>query len=538
MAEQKHPEHTAKHTDAPATAKRAATHAPTPPKTNQQTEPHTPNTIEDTKGITVKKTEDMPEWYSQVCVKAKVADYSPIKGCMVIRPLGYSLWQAIMDEFNRLLKEDGVQNAYFPLFIPESFFAREAEHAEGFKPEVAWVQNKDDEGGKERFAIRPTSETIMYDSYGRWIRSWRDLPLKINQWCNIVRWEVQDVKLFLRSREFLWQEGHCVYETAEECHKETLHYLERYRQIAEELLAIPVILGQKTEREKFAGAIRTYGIESLMPDGKALQMGTSHDLSQGFAKAFDISFQGRTGEQQLPWQNSWGISTRLVGALILMHGDDKGLVLPPRVAPNKVAVVPIIFEKEKEAIIKAVEDVGALLKEFSPIVDTRDEYTSGWKFNEYELHGIPLRIEVGPKDIAKQQAVIVRRDTGAKEFVPLAGLRDRVAALLDDIQANLRATAKTHIEADIVHAETFAAFEHAIQARKMVFAPHCGDQDCEFVIKEKTAATARCIPLSREQQEIHQAKEEQKRYAEPAKGATCIHCGKPAKYNAYFARAY
>jgi prolyl-tRNA synthetase len=494
--------------------------------------------VDDTKGITVKKAEDMPEWYSQVCVKAKVADYSPIKGCMVIRPLGYALWQSIMDEFNRMLKEDGVQNAYFPLFIPESFFQREAEHAEGFRPEVAWVQNKDDAEGKERLAIRPTSETIMYDSYSRWVRSWRDLPLKINQWCNIVRWEVQDVKLFLRSREFLWQEGHCVYETAEECHTETLHYLERYRQIAEELLAIPVIMGQKTEKEKFAGAIRTYSIETLMPDGKALQLGTSHDLSQGFAKAFNISFQGRSGEQQLPWQNSWGISTRMIGALILTHGDDKGLVLPPSIAPNKVAVVPIIFEKEKEAIVKAAEKAGELLKEFSPILDTRDEYTSGWKFNEYELRGVPLRVEVGPKDIAKHQAVVIRRDTGAKEPVPLAQLRHRVKELLAEIQQGLYDKAKGRIEADIVDVKSFAEFEEAIQARKTAFAPHCGDDECEFVIKEKTAATARCIPLSREQHEVRQAKEEAKRHAEPAKGVKCIHCEKPAKYNAYFARAY
>jgi prolyl-tRNA synthetase len=494
--------------------------------------------IDDTKGITVKKAEDMPEWYSQVCVKAKVADYSPIKGCMVIRPLGYSLWQSIMDEFNRMLKEDGVQNAYFPLFIPESFFQREAEHAEGFRPEVAWVQNKDDAEGKERFAIRPTSETIMYDSYSRWIRSWRDLPLRINQWCNIVRWEVQDVKLFLRSREFLWQEGHCVYETAEECHKETLHYLERYRQLAEELLAIPVIMGQKTEKEKFAGAIRTYSIESLMPDGKALQLGTSHDLSQGFAKAFDISFQGRSGEQQLPWQNSWGISTRMIGALILTHGDDKGLVLPPRIAPNKVAVVPIIFEKEKEVIIKEAEKIGDLLKEFSPLVDTRDEYTSGWKFNEYELRGVPLRVEVGPKDIAKHQGVIIRRDTGAKEAVPLIQLRHRVKELLDEIQQGLYDKVKRRIETDIADVESFAEFEQVIQARKTAFAPHCGGDECEFVIKEKTAATARCIPLSKAQHEVHQAKEEAKRHAEPAKGTKCIYCGKPAKYNVYFARAY
>lgn len=486
--------------------------------------PPRPSNEKDTKGITVKKIDDMPEWYTQVCLKAELADYAPIKGCMVIRPNGYALWQTIVDMFNKYLKEDKVENAYFPLFIPESFFKREAEHAEGFTPEVAWVQNKDDKDG-ERFAIRPTSETIIYDSYGKWIRSWRDLPLRINQWCNIVRWEVQDVKLFLRSREFLWQEGHCVYETADECHEETLHYLERYRQIAEELLAIPVKLGLKTEREKFAGAIRTYTIESLMPDGKALQMGTSHDLSQGFAEAFDIGFQDRDGKHAEPWQNSWGISTRMIGAVVLTHGDDKGLILPPRAARNKVAIVPIIFEKQKEEVIKAAEALGKLLGEFNPIVDSREGYTSGWKFNEYELKGIPLRVEVGPKDIAKEQAVVVRRDTGEKAFVPLAKLREHIALTLENMHNALYAKAKKRIDADTVTVKNFKEFEKAIEDRKMVYTQHCGDEDCELCIKEKTAATSRCIPMDPID-------------STPAKGAACIHCEKPAKYNVWFARAY
>lgn len=477
---------------------------------------------QDTKGLTVKKYEDMPEWYSQVCLKSGMADYSPVKGCMVIRPLGYQLWQAIMDHFNQFLKEDGVENAYFPLFIPETFFHREAEHAEGFSPEVAWVERKHDQ--QERLAIRPTSETIIYDSYSRWIRSWRDLPLRMNQWCNIVRWEVQDVKLFLRSREFLWQEGHCVYETAEERNKETLHFLERYRQIAEELLAIPVKIGLKTEREKFAGATRTYTIESLMPDGKALQMGTSHDLSQGFAKAFHITFQDREGKNTFPWQNSWGISTRMIGALVLTHGDDKGLVLPPRIAPNKVVVIPIIFERQKAAVIGAAQKIGALLSRFHPIIDTRDEYTSGWKFNEYELRGVPLRIEVGPRDIEKEQAVVVRRDTGEKSFVPLAQLESYVEKTLAAMQQALFEKAKARIEADTVKVETFTEFEQAIEKKKMVFTAHCGDPDCELCIKEKTAATSRCIPLDDR--------------AQPVQGATCVHCGKPAKYMLWFARNY
>lgn len=472
----------------------------------------------DTKGLTVKKFEDMPEWYTQVCLKAEVADYAPIKGCMVIRPVGYAVWQSIMDAFNAMLKEDGVKNAYFPMFIPESFFKREAEHAEGFTPEVAWVESKD--GQQERFAIRPTSETIMYDSYGKWVRSWRDLPLRINQWCNIVRWEVQDVKLFMRSREFLWQEGHCVYETKEECHKETLHFLERYRQVAEEYLAVPVQTGRKTEREKFAGAINTYAIESLMPDGKALQMGTSHDLSQGFAKAFNIQFQDREGQNRHPWQNSWGISTRMIGAMIMTHGDDKGLIMPPRIAPNKIAIVPIIFDKEKERIIAKAEELGDALKEYAPIVDTRELYTSGWKFNEYELKGIPIRLEVGPKDIAKEQVVLVRRDTGEKEFVPMARVASRVPKLLDEIHDSLLTRARKLIDERTVSVKDFEEFAAAIKEGKQILASHCGDADCEGKIKEETAATTRCIP------------------DEGRASGACIRCGEPGAYDVFFARNY
>ena len=364
-------------------------------------------------GITVKKEEDMPEWYNQVILKAELADYSAIKGCMVIRPLGYAIWQKIMDTFNARIKKLGVKNAYFPLFIPESFFKKEAEHAEGFSPEVAWIENKD-EDTKERLAIRPTSETIMYDSYSRWIRSWRDLPLRINQWANVVRWEVQDCKLFLRSREFLWQEGHCVYETEEEVKRETLIYLNEYKKLAEDLMAIPVLTGVKTEKEKFAGAIETTAIEAFMPDGKALQLGTSHNLGQGFAKAFGIEYIGKDEKKHYPWQNSWGVSTRFIGGLIMTHSDDKGLVLPPKIAPDQVVIVPIIFDDTKDKVLKKAKEIKDKLKKYSVIIDDREGYSSGWKFNEWELKGIPIRIEIGPKDIEKKQAVVVRRDTGKK----------------------------------------------------------------------------------------------------------------------------
>ena len=477
---------------------------------------------QDTKGITIKKADDMAEWYGQVVTKSDLADYAPIRGFMVIRPAGYDIWQRIQDEFNPKIYKQGVRNAYFPFLIPESFFHKEATHAEGFSPEVAWIERQ--EGDTERYAIRPTSETIMYDSYSRWIRSWRDLPLRLNQWCNIVRWEVQDTKIFLRTREFLWQEGHCAYETEKECHKETLKYLEFYRQVSEELLAVPVILGRKTEKEKFAGALRTYTSESFMPDGKALQMGTTHDLGQGFAKVFGISFLGKDGNQATPWQNSWGFSTRLIGSLVMTHSDDKGLVLPPRAAEHKLVIVPIIFDATKEATLAKARELAKQLKRFNPILDEREEYSAGWKFNDHELHGIPLRVELGPKDIEKQQCVIVRRDTGEKHFVPLANLQEEVRRLLDAMQGSLFEKAKQRTMASIIQVKDWAAFEQADKDKKLILTTHCGNAECEQEIKETTkGVTSRCIPLRGEK---------------PEAGALCVRCGKKAKYNIYFARAY
>jgi len=470
----------------------------------------------DTKGITVKKQEDMPEWYAQVCKKAGLAENSVIKGCMIIKPNGMALWESIQNTFNDYLEEDGVKNAYFPLFIPESFFKKEAEHAEGFAPEVAWIEKKSDHG--ERYALRPTSETIINHSFADWIRSWRDLPLKINQWANIIRWEVQDCKVFLRTREFLWQEGHCAYETEQECHEETLHYLERYRQIGEELLAVPLLVGRKTEREKFAGAKATYGIEGLMPDGKALQMGTSHDLGQNFAKAFGITFQGRDEKKQRPWQNSWGISTRMIGAVVLTHGDDKGLVVPPRAAKYKVAIVPIIF-KGDDTPIKEVEKLGRELKEFKPIVDTRDGYSAGYKFGQYELEGVPIRIEVGPRDIEKNQVVIVRRDTGEKMVTSRKSVQKKVAALLDVMHNDLFVKAQKELQSLIIEPKDYEEFQKNIKERKCNLSLHCGDASCEGVIKEETAATTRVI------------KEENVT-------GNCIKCGNDAAYSVYFSRAY
>jgi len=478
---------------------------------------------EKTKGITVKKEDDMAEWYHQVCLKSEVADYAPVKGCYILRPLGYALWEKIQEYFNKRIKKRGVQNAYFPLFIPESFFHKEATHAEGFSPEVAWIANRDEEGG-ERLAVRPTSETIMYDSYARWLRSWRDLPIRINQWANVVRWETQATKLFLRSREFLWQEGHCVYETESDCDREVELFLMEYRDLAEKLLAVPVIYGKKTEKEKFAGADYTLTIEAFMPDGKAIQCGTSHNLGQGFAEAFGLNFQDKDGETRLPWQSSWGISTRLIGTMIMLHSDNKGLVLPPPMAPNKIAIVPILFDETRDRVLGKCQHVSEILQEYDPILDDREEYSPGWKFNEYELKGVPIRLELGPKDLEADQVVAVMRDTGEKQFLKIADLKTVVPELLKQMHARMYEKAEQQLEGSIVNVNDMDAFASAIAGRKLVKTVFCGQPQCEDWIKEKTGgATSRCIPMGDEKA--------------PA-GSKCPQCGKEAAWNIYFSKSY
>ena len=474
-------------------------------------------------GITVKKEDDMAEWYQQICLKSEVADYAPVKGCYILRPLGYSLWEKIQEYFNRRLKHREVKNAYFPLFIPESFFQREATHAEGFTPEVAWIANRDEEGS-ERLAIRPTSETIMYDSYSRWLRSWRDLPIRINQWANIVRWETQATKLFLRSREFLWQEGHCVYETEADCEREVELFLMEYKDLVEKLLAVPVIYGRKTEREKFAGAKYTLTIEAFMPDGKAIQCGTSHNLGQGFAKAFNISFQDKDGQQKLPWQSSWGISTRLIGTTIMQHSDNKGLVLPPALAPNKLVIVPIIYDQSRDDVLGKATAIKESLAEYDPILDDREEYTPGWKFNEWELKGVPVRLEFGPKDLEADQVTAVVRDTGDKQYIKIKDLKSALPEILQQMQNRLYERAKQNLEESIVEVSDFDQFKKAIEERKLVKTVFCGETGCEDWIKDKTGgATSRCIPMGAE--------------AAPS-GSKCVHCGKEAKWNIYFSKSY
>jgi len=474
---------------------------------------------ENIKGITVKKSEDFSEWYTQVIQKAELADYSDVKGFMVIRPNGYSIWENIQKNFDKAIKNLNVRNAYFPLLIPESFFKKELEHAQGFSPEVAWLERSNDES--ERLAIRPTSETIMYDSYSKWIRSWRDLPLRINQWCNIVRWETKTTRLFLRTREFLWQEGHCVYETRDECDKETLIYLNEYKRFCEEFLAIYVLEGKKTETEKFAGAYYTSSIEALMPDGKALQMATSHNLGQEFAKSFKIRYIGRDEKEYHPWQNSWGLSTRTIGALVMIHGDDKGLVLPPNIAENKVVIVPIIFKDRKEKVLSSTKKIEKELKKFNPILDDRESYSPGWKFSEWELKGIPIRIEIGPKDIEKKQVTVIRRDTSEKLYLKQNELSKKISIILKEIQSNLYNKSRDFTLRNIVEAKSLEELKRIINNKKIALASLCNSKKCEEVIKDKTGAKTLNIP-----------------FEQPENQGNCISCGKKSSYLVRIAKSY
>jgi len=477
----------------------------------------------DSKGLSAKKQENMSEWYEQVCLKAEIAEFGPVKGTMVIRPNGYAIWQAIQDYFNEnIIKATKVRNAYFPLFIPESFFKKEAEHAEGFSPEVAWI-DKEVSGEGERIAVRPTSETIMYDAYSQWIRSYKDLPLKINQWANVVRWETEATKLLLRSREFLWQEGHCVYETEKECEEDTINYIRLYEKLCKDLLSIPVLVGKKTKKERFAGAKETYTIEAFMPDGKALQCGTSHELGQGFAKSFNISFLGKDKEPHTPWQNSWGISTRLIGGMIMTHSDDKGLVLPPNIAENKVVIIPILIKGKEKQVLKEAEKIKEQLSEFNPIFDDREDQSPGYKFNEWEMKGIPLRIELGPRDLEKNKVVIARRDTGIKQDVNIKDLEKEIPKILEAIQKDLLKKAEKNLKESIVVAKTWDEFMQGMKDKKLIQTNFCGETECEDNIKDKSGgATSRCIPFNKKLD----------------KNTKCVHCGKTAKEVIYFSKSY
>jgi len=474
------------------------------------------------KEITSKKN-NFSQWYVDVVRKAELADYTTIKGCMVIRPYGYGLWENMQQGLDKRIKKTGHKNAYFPLFIPENLLKKEAEHVEGFAPEVAWVTQGGNQKLDEKMAVRPTSEAIICSLYSKWIKSYRDLPLLINQWANIVRWE-KTTRLFLRTTEFLWQEGHTVHKTEEDAQEETLKILfEVYRDYIENDLAIPVVVGKKTVKERFAGALNTYTLEALMSDGKVLQAGTSHNLGQNFAKAFDIKYLDEDQTEKYAWQTSWGTTTRLVGAIVMVHGDDRGLKLPPKVAPVQLVIVPITFDKSKKEVLdKAYKLCIMLGKEFRVEVDARDEYKPGWKFNEWEMRGVPLRLEIGPRDMAKEQVVLVRRDTGEKIIVKEEELAETVNSLLTEIQNNLFNQAKKFLQENIREVSDYSEFKKIIEEKKGLIRTHwCGNRDCEDKVKEETKASIRCIPF--EENKI------------PGK---CIYCGKDASTLVYFARAY
>jgi len=443
-----------------------------------------------------KRSDDYAQWYVELVQRAELADYAPVRGCMVIRPHGYAIWENMQRALDGMFKATGHQNAYFPLFIPESFIRQEAEHVEGFAPHCAVVTHGGGKKLEEALYVRPTSETIIWAMYKQWIQSHRDLPLLINQWANVVRWEMRP-RLFLRTCEFLWQEGHTAHATEAEAEEETLRILEIYRTFAEDYMAVPVIAGLKTEAEKFAGAVRTYCIEAMTQDKRAIQAGTSHMLGQNFARAFDVTYQDETGQRQFVWATSWGVSTRLIGALVMAHSDDQGLVLPPRLAPIHVVIVPIYrSDDDRGAVLECANAVrDALPKELVVRLDDREQYKPGWKFNEWELKGVPLRIEIGPRDVAQNQVTFARRDTGEKRPVPREAVPAEASATLEAIQKNLFDRALAFREANTHEVKTYAEFKERLEAEGGFFvADWGGTTEQELQIQEDTKATIRCIP--------------------------------------------
>jgi len=468
-----------------------------------------------------KRSEDYSQWYIDVVLKGGMADYSPVKGCMVIKPNGYGVWENIQRNLDRMFKETGHVNAYFPMLIPESFLKKEAEHVKGFAPECAVVTHA---GGKlleEPLVIRPTSETIIWAMYKNWISSYRDLPLLINQWANVCRWEMR-TRLFLRTTEFLWQEGHTAHATFEDAEEETFKMVNVYKRFAEEFLAIPVIAGRKTNQEKFAGALHTYCIEAMMQDGKALQSGTSHHLGQNFAKAFDVQFQDANKQMQYVYATSWGVSTRLIGGMIMAHGDDNGLVIPPKLAPLPVVIVPIWRSDEEMALV--LGRAREITRDWDPLlykIDDRDQYKPGYKFNEWEVRGVPVRIEIGPRDCQNNQVIAVRRDTGAKTPMPMSGLRENLDALLADIQANLFNAAKKRLDENTRDCDASEDYSANVANGGFYRIHWCGADACETRIQEETKSSIRCIPFDA-----------------PEEPGACLVCGKPSQRRVIAAQAY
>ena len=474
-------------------------------------------------GITVSKSENFSEWYTQVVIKTELADYAPVKGLIVLRPDGYSIWESIKESLDKKLKETGHRNGFLPVLIPESLLAKEKEHFEGFNPEVFWVTHSGNSEIGDRLALRPTSETLAYSLFSKWIRSWRDLPLKINFWNSALRAEIKGTKPFLRTSEFLWQEGHTVHATKDEAEKEVADILELYKKIIEEELAVPVITGKKSENDKFVGAVYTDTLESLMPDGKALQMGTSHFLGQNFSKPFDVKYLNETNTETFAWQTSWGVSWRLIGGMIMTHGDDKGLVLPPKVAPIQVVIIPIYYSKEdKENVLQKACQIKDSLSnnDIRVHLDDREHLTPGFKFNDWEMRGIPIRIEIGPKDIAKNQIVLARRHNQTKISLDIDGLTEKTLSELKNIQKEMFDAAKKILDERVVRVSEYQQFKKELENGKMIDCSWCGNQTCEDKIKEETGADLRVIP------------------SDNTKAETCIYCKNSGTTNVLFARGY
>ncbi len=472
------------------------------------------------KGIT-KREKDYSQWYIDVVLKGDMADYSPVKGCMVIKPNGYGIWENMQRALDRMFKETGHVNAYFPMLIPESFMKKEAEHVEGFAPECAVVTHAGGKKLEEPLVIRPTSETIIWSMYKNWISSHRDLPLLINQWANVCRWEMR-TRLFLRTTEFLWQEGHTAHATPEEAEEETFKMVNVYKTFAEEYMAMPVIAGKKTNQEKFAGALHTYCIEGLMQDGKALQAGTSHNLGQNFAKAFDVKFQDVDKELKYVYGSSWGVSTRLIGAMIMSHSDDNGLVVPPKLAPLPVVFVPIWrSDEEMDLVLGRARELTKDWDQLSFKIDDRDQYKPGFKFAHWELRGAPIRIEIGPRDCANNEVVVVRRDTGEKTPVPMDGLREKLDTMLVEIQQNLFDTAKKRMDDNTYTTDSYEDYAKNVKKGGFHRIHWCGEDECETKLQEKTKSTIRCIPFD-----------------EPDEEGKCLVCGKPSERRVIAAQSY
>lgn len=489
-------------------------------KKEEKGERKTEKKEEKTLGITAEK-DNFSEWYTQLIIKADLADYSDVSGCLVLKPNAYAIWEIIKEETDKKFKEVGIKNCYFPLLIPESLLKKEATHLKGFSPEVAWVTEAGNTKLQERLAIRPTSETIMYVSYAKWIRSWRDLPLRLNQWNNVVRWEFKNPVPFLRTREFLWNEGHSVFATKEEALQEEKQILGIYNEIVRNYMALAGFIVRKTEHDKFAGAEYTKAIEFVLPNGKVVQGPDFHHDGQIFSKAFNIKFLNKEGKEEYAWQNTFAITTRMLGVMFAIHGDNKGIILPPKVAPIQVVIVPIIFDETKEKVLKKAKEIEKLLKKYRVFLDDRSEYTAGYKFNDWEMKGIPLRIEIGPKDIEKNQVIIARRDKSNKETVKIKELNNKIKQILEDIQSNLLKNSEKKLKESMIETKTMNELINNIKSKKVAITEWCGNKECEDWIKTKTGG-AKIIGINES--------------AKP-KGK-CIYCNNTAKHIVWIGKSY